>query len=189
MGRARLVVWVALTCVLLGGSIGALTNMVNGAVSPLYFKNIMRWHDVENIWRASVAQGVFEGLIYGILFAAVFATVVGIVTKGDCPYSRVARFLGSISLAILTCWAAGGMVAMGLAMLSPEFYQRAFIGVPEDLGPMLRYAWVGGSIWGGMLGGVLSAILGSVVFRSKWREEATSNGANPTPRPALDEFA
>ncbi len=34
---------------------------------------------------------------------------------------------------------------------------------------MLRYAWVGGSIWGTELGGLLSVILGVVVLRANWR--------------------
>jgi len=42
--------------------------------------------------------------------------------------------------------ALGGVVSMGLATLSPEFYPHAVRGAPEDFGPMLRYAWVGGSI-------------------------------------------
>lgn len=53
--KAGTVVFIALTYILMGAFIGALTNMVNGAVSPLYFKNVMGWHDVQDVWRASVA--------------------------------------------------------------------------------------------------------------------------------------
>jgi hypothetical protein len=165
------VVAIALTCVVLGALIGGTTNMVNGAVSPQYFKNIMRWDDVTHIWRASVAQGIFEGLIYGVLFAALFAAVYGIVTRGECTYGYAARFLLCCGGAILTCWAIGGMIAMGLAVLSPEFYRNTFIRVPKEFGAMLKYAWVGGSIWGGQIGGVLTGILGSVIFRNTWRRQ------------------
>lgn len=113
---------------------------------------------------------MFEGLIYGILFAAVFATVVGILTKADCPYLCALKFLLGIGIAVLGCRILDGLIAMGLATLSPEFYRRSFIGVPESFGPMLCYAWVGSSIWGGMFGGLLSAILGSVIFRNKWKK-------------------
>lgn len=178
MKKSGIIIAVALTCVIMGAFIGALTNMVNGAVSSLYFQNIMRWHDVQDVWRASVAQGVFEGLIYGILLAAVFTAVFGVVTKGECPYSKVFPFMLGIFVAVLGCWAFGGIIAMGLATLSPEFYRRTFIGVPDEGGPMLRYAWVGGSIWGGMFGGLLSAILGSVIFRIKWKRSPANNGVH-----------
>ena len=160
---------------------GAVTNMLNGAISPLYFRNIMRWHDVQYLWRACIGQGIFEGLIYGTLFAIVFTTVFGVVTKGDCSYSHVFKFLIGIFVTVLGCWILGGIIAMGLATLSPEFYRRTFIGVPEETVPMLRYAWVGGSIWGSIAGGILSAIIGSVIFKLKWektpatKEETHSN--------------
>jgi hypothetical protein len=59
------------------------------------------------------------------------------------------------------------LIAIGLAALSPEWYRGAFIGVPEEFGPMLAYAWVGGL----MLGGLLSAVVGLVVMRSDWQRQ------------------
>ena len=35
--------YVALSCVVLGGLIGATTNMINGAVSPYYSEAVMYW--------------------------------------------------------------------------------------------------------------------------------------------------
>ena len=171
------VVAIALTCVVLGALIGGASNTVNGAVSPAYFKNIMRWDDVANVWRASIAQGIFEGLIFGVLFAILFAVVYGIVTRGECTYAYAARFLVCFAGAILACWAVGGIVAIGLATLSAEFYRETFIRVPEEFGPMLRYAWVGGSIWGGQIGRVLTEILGSVIFRNTWRRKLAGGTA------------
>ena len=56
---------VAIAFAAIGASalLGALTNAVNGAVSPTYFRNVLRWHHVEDVWRAAVAQGIFEGLV------------------------------------------------------------------------------------------------------------------------------
>ena len=160
---------IAATAIVGGAVIGASTNAINGAVSPLYFRNIMRWQDVEDIWRASIAQGIFEGLIYGIMFSIVFTLVVGIVSRARCSFNFAFRHMFVIVLAIYCCWAVGGLIAMGLATLSPEFYRNAFIGVPDDFASMLRYAWVGGSIWGAMFGGLLAVVIGSVLFAVRWR--------------------
>ncbi len=160
---------IAAAAIVGGALIGASTNAINGAVSPLYFRNVMGWQDVQQIWRASVAQGIFEGLIYGTLFAAVFTLVAGLVSRARCSFGFASRHLLLMMLAILVCWVAGGLAAMGLATLSPEFYQRSFIGVPADFGPMLRYAWVGGSIWGALFGALLTLVIGSIVFAIHWR--------------------
>lgn len=160
---------VAATGVFASAALGAATNAVNGLVSPLYFVTILRWQGVENVWRACVAQGIFEGLVFGVLFSLVFTTGVGIVTRAGCSYGFAARHLLGIMAGALLCWALGGLAAMGLATLSPEFYRRAFIGVPTETGPMLAYAWVGGSIWGLELGGLVSVVLGLVVLRGNWR--------------------
>lgn len=165
------------TSIVGGAFIGASTNAVNGWVSPEYFRNIMRWDEIEQIWRASIAQGIFEGLIYGVLFAIAFTLVVGIVARGRCSYGFALQYQLGILLAIYGCWVAGGLLAMGLATLSPEFYQNTFTGVPDAFGPMLRYAWVGGSIWGAMFGGLLSGILGSVLLALHWRRLNPQTGA------------
>ena len=77
---------VGLTCIFIGGFIGAITNMINGAISPNYFRIVMGW-DFEDIWIASVAQGIFEGLIYGVIFSLIFTTGFGIITKGNATYN------------------------------------------------------------------------------------------------------
>ena len=149
--------------------VGASTNAINGAVSPAYFVNIMGWHGVTDVWRASIAEGILEGLVFGVVFALVFTATIGIITKVTCPYLIALRYLLAILAAAYGCWAAGGLLAIGLASFSPEFYRRTFMGVPDEFGPMLRYAWVGGSIWGVELGGLLALVIGLVAFRARWR--------------------
>ncbi|WP_337177241.1 hypothetical protein [Paludisphaera sp.] len=80
-----------------------------------------------------------------------------------------ARYLAAIASAALTCGTIGGLIAMGLASLRPEFYRRAFIGVPDDPATMLRYAWVGGSIMGPQLGGFAAVVVASILFAARWR--------------------
>lgn len=162
-------VLMAATAIVAGAVIGASTNAINGAVSPTYFRNVMRWHEVEHVWRAGIAQGILEGLIYGVVFSVVFTLVVGLVSRARCPFRFALRHLLAMVAAIYGCWAVGGLIAMGLAWLSPEFYRNTFLGVPDEFGPMLRYAWVGGSIWGAILGGLLAVVIGSILFSVRWR--------------------
>jgi hypothetical protein len=164
------IIWVALSCVLTGGLIGASTNAINGFVSPKYFQNILGWN-FQDIWSASIAQGIFEGLIYGVIFSIVFGATFAHVTKGQATYrfalNQLIRIIGCVYL----CWTLGGLVAMGLAVLSPDFYRETFRQVPEDYGQMLGYAWVGGSIWGGMIGGLFGLLLGALGVRTNWKTE------------------
>jgi prolipoprotein diacylglyceryltransferase len=60
---------------------------------------------------------------------------------------------------------------MGLAALSPEFYRNTIRQVPDNLKQMLAYAWVGGSIWGGILGSLIGLTLGVVSVRTSWKKE------------------
>jgi hypothetical protein len=159
---------IAVTGVFASAALGAVTNAVNGLVSPQYFVTILGWRGVEDVWRASIAQGIFEGLCFGVFFSLVFTAGVGIITRASCRYGFAVRHLLGIVAGAFVCWLIGGVAAMGLASLSPEFYRRAFIGVPDEFGPMLAYAWVGGSIWGVQLGGLVSVVLGLVVLRGNW---------------------
>lgn len=167
--RPLVLVGAALTGVVASAFLGAVTNAVNGWVSPLYFVTIMRWQGVADVWRASIAQGIFEGLLFGVFFSLVFTVGVGIITGASCSYRFAAGHLLGVVAGALCCWLIGGVAAMGLASLSPEFYRRAFRGVPDEWGAMLAYAWVGGSIWGVQLGGLMAVVLGLVVLRGRWR--------------------
>jgi len=186
-------IWIA--GVFAGAILGALTNVINGQVSPLYFRNIMGWHNVADISRTIVAQGIFEGLICGLALSTVFTVVVGIVSKASCPFPHGAQYLAYLMGLALVCWIIGGLLAMLLASLSPEFYMRAFIGVPEEAGPRLRDAWVGGSIWGIQFGGAAAVLVVAVLFGAGWKRkertqqthaEATSTTAPSTASEASD---
>jgi hypothetical protein len=167
--RPLALVGIAVTGVLTGAILGALTNSINGLVSPLYFRNILDWCDVQDVWRASIAQGVFEGLIFGFFLTLVFTIVVGIVSRVRCSYRFGAVILVFVAIAAFVCWVVGGLIAMALAAFSPDFYRHAFRMVPQDYCEMLSYAWVGGSIWGIKFGGLALTILGSFLFYARWK--------------------
>ncbi len=182
--RPGALVGLAVTGVVLGAALGATTNGINGWVSPVYFRRMMRWEDVDDVWRASIAQGIYEGLLFGLAFAMIFVTVVGVVTRARSPYRLAARYLALVAVAALACWAAGGATGMGLAALSPEFFQHAFRGVPKEFAEMIRFAWVGGSIRGIELGGLASIVVASVLFRARWQTllaSATSSNGQRDP--------
>lgn len=172
--RPLALVGLAVTGIITGAVLGSLTNSINGWISPLYFRTVLRWHDVENVWRASIAEGIFEGLLFGFFLGMVFTIVVGCVSKARCSYGFGVMVLMFVAVAALVCWAVGGLLGMGLAALSPEFYRHAFRGVPQDFREMLRYAWVGGSIWGLEFGGFALTVLGSFLFYARWQRRTKS---------------
>ncbi len=143
-----------------------------GSVSPLYFITILHWHNVENVWRACIAQGVFEGLVSGFFFALIFTVATAYFTGAACTYRFAAKHLLGIVVGAYACWIIGGLAAMGLATLSPDVYRRLFIGVPEEFDARLAYAWVGGSIWGAHFGAFFCLILGIFFLRASWQRES-----------------
>lgn len=164
--------------VALGAALGALTNAVNGRVSPEYFRAVMNWHEVRDVGRAAVAQGVFEGLLFGLGLSLIFATVVGVSSRARCPLRTSAKYLAAIAAAALVCWTIGGLLAIGLATLSPEFYRHTFRAVPEGSAAMLRYAWVGDSISGLQFGGFAVVVLASILFVAGRRGRAEAPGGS-----------
>jgi hypothetical protein len=162
---------VAVIGILAGPFVGATTNAINGLVSREYFVNILQWHDVADVWRASIARGIFEGLAIGFCLAVFFTIATAIITRVSCTFGFAFKHLAGIVAGAYGCWVLGGAAAMGLAALSPEFYRGAVFGVPHGFGDMLAYAWVGGSIVGVEWGGILCLILGLVFLRANWRRQ------------------
>lgn len=111
-----------------------------------------------------------------MLFSIIFTITAGIVTSAQCSYRFALKHLLMAVAGAILLWVLGGLAAMGLATLSPEFYRDAFIGVPDDFEAMLRYAWVGGSIWGVQFGGFFALIVALVILRGNWLLEIEVSG-------------
>ena len=158
----------AISLIGIGGLIGASTNLVNGLVSEEYFRQIMGWN-FEGIWIAAIFQGLFEGLIYGFIFSAIFTIGFASTTKMKADRSFAKNQLKKILPIIYLCWIIGGIVAVFLVVTFPEEYDRFIYAVPTELFARIRYAWVGGSIWGGMFGGIIAIIWGLVNTRKEWK--------------------
>lgn len=166
--RPLALVGIAAGTVLAGMFVGASTNAINGAVSPTYFVSVMGW--VGNVWSMSIAQGVLEGLVAGFVLSIVFTTTLGIITRATCELGTGLRWLTRVVLAVYAMWVIGGVLGVGLAASSPQFFRDSFIGVPAGRAQMLRYAWVGGSIWGAYLGGPIAVIVGLSLLHRSWRK-------------------
>ena len=108
---------IGVTGVFASGFLGGTTNAVNGAVSPTYFVTILGWHGVEDVWRASIAQGIFEGLLFGIFFSLVFTVATGIITAASCSFGFAFRHLLGVLAGAYVFWTLGGLAAIGLATL------------------------------------------------------------------------
>ena len=159
----------ALSCVAAGGIIGVGTNIINGMISQEYYITVLKWK-FSNVYPAIMAQGILEGLINGVLFAAVFATGFGVITRGQAALSFALRHLRMVFVFVLSCWIAGGLLGMGLAALSADFYRAQFASGLQPQGNLTTFAWVGGSIQGAQLGALLSAVLSIVAMRNSWNK-------------------
>jgi len=167
--RPLVLVWIVLLGTAGGAAVGALVNAVNGVVSEEFFVGVFGWEGFTDVWRASVALGIFQGLMFGVVLALIFAAVVGFVTKATCPFGEAFKYMVAILLCALGCYVVGGLIALGLAALSPEFFINNFTGVPHQTARMLGYAWVGGSNQGVVLGGLGAVVIGALIFRGNWR--------------------
>ena len=103
----------------LGGAIlGATTNAITASFAAEYFRVVLRWWNIQDVWRAAVAEGVFEGLLFGFFGALVFALFVGITTRCRVGFSALARGLLLAAATAVVGWAFGGVIGIGIAHLS-----------------------------------------------------------------------
>jgi hypothetical protein len=145
----------ALACVFAIGFIGAVTNMVNGSLSPLYYCYTLRWHSGD-IWRMAVAQGAAEGLQYGALFAAGFMGFWGIFVPSNRHLHLAWKTLFQLCLFVLGCWMLGGAIGLLLAWWSPAIFQNRCPFLLNDPATLYGFSWVAGSVKGAVYGGLIS---------------------------------
>lgn len=162
-----MVVWCSITGIFAGVGLGVISNSVNGYVSPSYFVEVMGWTDVKNVWLASIVQGAVEGGLYGAIFAGVFIVLGLARIRFSCSTSSAIRYLLGVVLATIVLWTLGGTVAAVSAYASPEYWARRVILIePSDVKSLMSYAWVAGSIMGGVFGGVGALIMGIVLLKA-----------------------
>ena len=105
-----------------------------------------------------------------MFFSLVFSCVYIISNKAELTVVSSIKWILFMGLIAIALWMLGGIIAILLSVLSPEFYKKTFIGVPDEFGAMIRYAWVGGSIWDVSFGGILVMIIGTIMFRNNYKQ-------------------
>lgn len=159
-----------MTTVVAGMFVGATTNAVNGAVSPTYFTWVMGW-DGFGVWLASIQQGILEGTVIGTLLSLVLTLGIGLITRATCTYLYALRFLLGVVFAVYVTWAVGGAIGVVWAARAPSYFLNTFVGTYLNFRELLRFAWVGGTIWGAYLGGPLAVLISLIVFHFRWRRQ------------------
>jgi hypothetical protein len=152
-----------------GVVLGAATNAVNGAVSPRYFRVIMGWRS--DIWRTSVHEGMFEGGALGLLLGIIVAISFAASTRLRGNFGMAAASLFRAGMIALGGWVLGGLIAMALATSFQKWYSLMFIEVPKQAADRVKYAWVGGSIWGVTGGAILGAAMACMWLHSRWKRQ------------------
>jgi hypothetical protein len=155
--------------------LGALTNAVNGRVSPEYFAAVMGWNPADVSYLA-ILQGMFEGGILGTMFGIVVAIAFAASAGVRGPLGLAVRALALAMVVVLVCWAAFGVLGLLLAVADPRSVRSVLIGVPPDPSGTQRYAWVGGSIWGGYTGTLVGAVVACAWQHWKWRRLCATPG-------------
>jgi hypothetical protein len=152
-----------------GAVLGAATNVVNGSVSGEYFSIVMGWNSIEAPFLA-IPQGMLEGSGLGAGFGIVVAISFAASTKLRGRSDLALRAWGIAVLVALVCWGAGGGCGVAIASCSPNLFHAMF---PQSRAAveLVRYAWVGGSIWGGYGGTVVGSVVACIYLHVRWRRE------------------
>jgi hypothetical protein len=156
--------------VVAGAVLGAVTNMVNAGVSAQYFAIVLRVR-ADHAWIWGIQQGMFEGAILGAVFGVVVGISFAASTRFYGPFHIAARAWWVAVAVALVCWLVGGVCGWLVGRASPVGFQRMFPLAPADPGKVARFAWVGGSIWGGYAGTVVASVAACVYQHVAWRRE------------------
>lgn len=175
--RAMRLLLVPAACMLFAWVIGAVTNAINGIVSPTYFNTVIGpWYGDAMSLGDVVMHGLLESTVFGVAFAFVFTLVYGLSTRTRCPMSIVYRALASAGFVVVACWTAGGSLGFTWARADPKGFEALFPLVSPSLPSegIAGWGFVGGSIWGVYFGSVAGLITGCVTLASLWNRRQQS---------------
>src|SRR5690606_15600292 len=140
-----------------GAALGSITNTFNGA----YFRPIMDWDD--HIWLLAIRQGALEGGVYGAGYAILFIVIIAIASHRRCHFRTALRYVGLALIIVFAIWLLGGLTLTTAAWYAPELRNTWYCGYLGTWPAAGQYAWVGGSIYGGVRGGLVAVIVANAI--------------------------
>ncbi len=157
---------IGLICVGIFGEaiLGANTNIINAAVGPQYFVDVMRWSPGPMLGTRIVLQGALEGAVYGAIYSILFVGLLWAVSQRRCFFWTAVKYAILTLLMVLLLWIIGGMMAIGFAVSLPDAGDSFLPGNQIPWRTSLGYAWVAGSIFVSVNGALIAVIIAAYLF-------------------------
>jgi hypothetical protein len=155
---------------LLGSAFGAMTNLVNGLISPQFFADVMNIRD--DLWLNSVRNGIIRGAMFGAVYGTVFVLLLAWISRPRCEPAVALRYVALTILFALALWILGGLLATLYVSLTGALADPFWLGKHASQSSRLLYAWVRGSIFAVEACGIVSVLLSIgcyLFFRSRAR--------------------
>ncbi len=141
-----------------GMVLGGFTNLINGCICPDYFIAVMSW-DSSNILLKAIAQGMAEGTVYGVAYTLLLLVSQRLLATTQRSTSSVRSTLLLAFMLVFVVWFAAGAAAVVFSFFFPYLCNPAYFGSIKTFPEAGYYAWVRGSILGGVYGGVIAVPL------------------------------
>jgi hypothetical protein len=154
-----------------GACIVAFTNAVSAWLSPISFYIFLAKTDVigRPVWD-SIMIGLFKGGMYGGLAGMVFGVVGRPVMTSLCAFRVARRSFLLLLISLIGCWLLGGVCAVSVSFFSSSWLRATTpTGIPQEIGPLLGYAYGVGATWGRIVGGIAAVLAGGGWFVPKWK--------------------
>jgi hypothetical protein len=149
-------------------------------VSPTYFNAIVGWmYGGAMSWGDVVFQGLLESTAFGVLLAVAFTLAFVLATGCRATLHEAAIALVVGIIVCLALWLVGGLAGVAWTTISPVSFRSAFHVVAPTQAALVRWGFVGGSIWGANLGGLAAIVTASIVVHLRYRRVVANSLATP----------
>src|SRR6476646_6358587 len=110
-------------CPAIGIAVGALTNIINVRISPIYYALLMDWN-LEETPTLAIGQGMLEGGGLGTAVGLLLAVSVIASTGCRCPTRlAISRAFRAVGIAVI-CWILGGIAGISLETLDRDLFRQ-----------------------------------------------------------------